>query len=315
MTSYEVRDDHAEHAPRNVDDVLRRATRPTGIWCIADVADYDGDRGRPRRARHAGAVGGARRGVERRWSPGGVLIIYVATVTQLSQDGGGDARTAVLDRAAVMGDPAARLERRRPGGAPAAHMRGHTAFLISARATWRRAPSRRRRCAASASSAAASDRGASSRRAAPQPAPRREQLDLRPRGHQPFGGVEHVDHMRAVAGHHRNARCRPAGADRASRSRRRTRVNVRCNSATIGRTTERFCLSECTSPSSRSNSSQPIHMLTAVSGSTSGVSVGWGGGTGGGWADLASPNTSSMSAVCRVSCQAPWSRAELHRER
>ena len=32
VVSYEVRDDHAEHAVRNVDDVLRRAARRTGTW-------------------------------------------------------------------------------------------------------------------------------------------------------------------------------------------------------------------------------------------------------------------------------------------
>src|SRR5262245_40146253 len=37
-------------------------------------------------------------------------------------------------------------------------------------------------------------------------------------------------------------------------------ANLRCSSAITGRTAERFCFSECTSPSSRSNSSQPIHI-------------------------------------------------------
>lgn len=38
-------------------------------------------------------------------------------------------------------------------------------------------------------------------------------------------------------------------------------ANRRCNSATIGRTTDRFSFSERTSPSRMSNSSQPIHKL------------------------------------------------------
>ena len=44
---------------------------------------------------------------------GGVLVIYVATVTQLSRVGGGAAGSAVLDRTAIVGDAAAGLERRR----------------------------------------------------------------------------------------------------------------------------------------------------------------------------------------------------------
>ena len=43
-------------------------------------------------------------------------------------------------------------------------------------------------------------------------------------------------------------------------------ANLRCSSATTGRTTDRFCLSECTSPSSTSNSSQPIHIAIVLRG-------------------------------------------------
>jgi hypothetical protein len=37
-------------------------------------------------------------------------------------------------------------------------------------------------------------------------------------------------------------------------------LNLRCNSATTGRITDRFCLSDRTSPSNTSNSSQSIHI-------------------------------------------------------
>ncbi len=61
VTSYEVRDDHAEHAARNVATFF--GERPAN-WelVIADVADYAGSGSGPGGARHAGAVGGARRG-------------------------------------------------------------------------------------------------------------------------------------------------------------------------------------------------------------------------------------------------------------
>src|SRR5271156_2982142 len=42
--------------------------------------------------------------------------------------------------------------------------------------------------------------------------------------------------------------------------------NLRCSSATTGRITDRFCLSDRTSPSSTSNSSQPIHIPAAQPG-------------------------------------------------
>ena len=59
VMSYEVRDDHAEHAPRNVATFF--GERPEN-WdlVIADLADYDRPEVGPRRAGHAGAVGGAR---------------------------------------------------------------------------------------------------------------------------------------------------------------------------------------------------------------------------------------------------------------
>ena len=84
VVSYEVRDDHAEVAVRNVETFfgerppnwdlrLRRRRRAPG-----------GRAGRPGDPRHAQPVGGAA-GRQRGAAPGGVLVGYVATTTQLSR--------------------------------------------------------------------------------------------------------------------------------------------------------------------------------------------------------------------------------------
>ena len=126
VISYEVRDDHAEHA--------RATWRPSSgrrpeNWplIVGDVVDSDlAEASVDRAVLDMLAPWEVLDTVARLLIPGGVLIIYVATVTQLSRDGGGAARAAVLDRAEGLGDTAARLERRRPGSAPGAqHARPH----------------------------------------------------------------------------------------------------------------------------------------------------------------------------------------------
>ena len=159
VTSYEVRDDHAEHAVRNVATFFGERP-PNWELVIADVADYAGDRGRPGGARHARAVGGARRG-GKALVPGGVLMIYVATVTQLSQT------VEALREQQCWTEPRAWESMQRGWHVvglavrPQHTMRGHTAFLISARKLAPGDGRRRRRCAASVSSERAVGVGAS----------------------------------------------------------------------------------------------------------------------------------------------------------
>ncbi|MDT5013097.1 MAG: tRNA (adenine57-N1/adenine58-N1)-methyltransferase catalytic subunit [Mycobacterium sp.] len=131
VISFDVRADHAQHAERNV--VTFFGERPPN-WelVIADVAEFAGDQ--VDRAvldmlapwEILGAVAGA-------LVPGGVLIIYVATVTQLSrtvealreQQCWTEPRSwETLQRFWDVVGLAVRPEHR---------MRGHTAFLISAR--------------------------------------------------------------------------------------------------------------------------------------------------------------------------------------
>src|SRR6201998_226812 len=87
-------------------------------------------------------------------------------------------------------------------------------------------------------------------------------------------------------------------------------LNLRCNSATTGRITERFCLSDRTSPSSTSNSSQPIHIGQPDGvDDGAGVDAGAGPGAGRGAGVVGAgelPRASSISAVCRESCHPPW---------
>ena len=122
VTSYEVRDDHAEHAARNVETFF--GERPANWELVtADVAAYAGpevdrvvlDMLAPWEV--LDAIAGA-------LVAGGVLMIYVATVTQLSRTVEALRDPTVLDRAAGMGEHAAGLACRRPGGAPTTHDAG-----------------------------------------------------------------------------------------------------------------------------------------------------------------------------------------------
>lgn len=131
VTSYEVREDHAEHAVRNVTTFF--GDRPQN-WelVIADVKQYAGpevdrvvlDMLAPWEV--LPAVGAA-------LIPGGVLIVYVATVTQLSRT------VEALREQQCWTEPRAWESMQRGWHVvglavrPEHSMRGHTAFLISAR--------------------------------------------------------------------------------------------------------------------------------------------------------------------------------------
>ena len=85
MISYEVRDDHAEHARRNVATFFGEEPRNWRL-AIGDVVDCDLDEGSVDRAvLDMLAPWEVLDAVSRVLVPGGVLIIYVATVTQLSK--------------------------------------------------------------------------------------------------------------------------------------------------------------------------------------------------------------------------------------
>lgn len=131
VTSYEVREDHAEHAQRNVETFFGEAP-PNWDLVIADLADYDG----PEVDRVVldmlapweilGTVATA-------LVPGGVLMIYVATVTQLSKT------VEALREQQCWTEPRSWESMQRGWHVvglavrPEHTMRGHTAFLISAR--------------------------------------------------------------------------------------------------------------------------------------------------------------------------------------
>ena len=131
VVSYEVREDHAEHASRNVATFFGGAPDNWDL-VIADVADYTG----PQVDRVVldmlapwevlGAVADA-------LVAGGVLIVYVATVTQLSRT------VEALREQQCWTEPRSWETMQRfwdvVGLAvrPQHSMRGHTAFLISAR--------------------------------------------------------------------------------------------------------------------------------------------------------------------------------------
>jgi tRNA (adenine57-N1/adenine58-N1)-methyltransferase len=131
VTSYDIRDDHAVHAERNV--VTFFGERPAN-WdlVIADLNDYAG-----------GEVDRVVLDMLSPWEvlgtvadalvPGGVLMIYVATVTQLSR------AVEALREQQCWTEPRAWESMQRGwyvvglAVRPQHTMRGHTAFLISAR--------------------------------------------------------------------------------------------------------------------------------------------------------------------------------------
>jgi len=131
VISYEVREDHAIHAVRNVETFFGELPDNWSLT-IADVADYDGE---PvdRVVLDMLAPWDALPVISKALIPGGVLLVYVATVTQLSkvvealreQECWTEPRSweSIVRGWHVVG-LAVRPEHR---------MQGHTAFLVSAR--------------------------------------------------------------------------------------------------------------------------------------------------------------------------------------
>ncbi|MEU1547799.1 MULTISPECIES: tRNA (adenine-N1)-methyltransferase [Nocardia] len=131
VVSYEIRADHAEHAVRNVETFF--GERPAN-WSltIGDVADYTGE---PvdRAVLDMLAPWDALPAVSKALVPGGVLIVYVATVTQLSKV------VEALREQECWTEPRSWESLVRPWHVvglavrPEHRMQGHTAFLVSAR--------------------------------------------------------------------------------------------------------------------------------------------------------------------------------------
>ena len=133
VVSYEVRDDHAGHARRNVATFF--GTDPAN-WrlIISDVVDADlADASVDRAVLDMLAPWDVLDAVGRMLVPGGVLIIYVATVTQLSRT------VEALRERQCWTEPRSWESLQRGWNVvglavrPEHTMRGHTAFLISAR--------------------------------------------------------------------------------------------------------------------------------------------------------------------------------------
>jgi tRNA (adenine57-N1/adenine58-N1)-methyltransferase len=133
VISYEVRADHAEHAQRNVATFFGQDPDNWRL-IISDVVDAElADASVDRTVLDMLAPWDVLDAVARMLVPGGVLIIYVATVTQLS-------KTVEALRSALCWTEPRSWETLQRGWnvvglavRPEHTMRGHTAFLISAR--------------------------------------------------------------------------------------------------------------------------------------------------------------------------------------
>lgn len=131
VTSYDVRADHAEHAERNVVTFFG-GHPPNWDLRVADVKDYDGDEV-DRVVLDMLAPWEVLDAVSAALIPGGVLIVYVATVTQLSRT------VEALREQQCWTEPRSWESLQRGWDVvglavrPQHSMRGHTAFLISAR--------------------------------------------------------------------------------------------------------------------------------------------------------------------------------------
>ena len=130
VVSYEIRDDHAEHAVRNVERFF--GERPAN-WSltVADLAEYHGEA--DRMVLDMLAPWEQIETVARTLVPGGVLMVYVATTTQLSRVAEG------LREHGGFTEPEAWETMHRPwhlvglAVRPEHRMVGHTAFLLKAR--------------------------------------------------------------------------------------------------------------------------------------------------------------------------------------
>ena len=133
VISYELREDHAEHARRNVETFFG-GDPDNWTLTLADVAHCDlADASIDRAVLDMLAPWEVLDTVARVLVPGGVLVIYVATVTQLSR-----AVEALRERQCWT-EPRSWETLQRGWNVvglavrPQHNMRGHTAFLISAR--------------------------------------------------------------------------------------------------------------------------------------------------------------------------------------
>lgn len=133
VISYEVRDDHAEHARRNVATFFG-GDPDNWTLTIADLVDCDlSEASIDRAVLDMLAPWDVLDSVARVLVPGGVLVIYVATVTQLSKT------VEALREQQCWTEPRSWETLLRGWNVvglavrPQHNMRGHTAFLISAR--------------------------------------------------------------------------------------------------------------------------------------------------------------------------------------
>ncbi|UQE76745.1 tRNA (adenine-N1)-methyltransferase [Gordonia sp. PP30] len=132
VLSYEIREDHAEHAVRNVETFL--GGKPDN-WelRVGDLADHDPAQQADRMILDMVAPWEPLDTVKATLRPGGVLIVYVATVTQLSRV------VEALREQQCWTEPRAWESMVREWSAvglavrPEHRMQGHTAFLITAR--------------------------------------------------------------------------------------------------------------------------------------------------------------------------------------
>jgi tRNA (adenine57-N1/adenine58-N1)-methyltransferase catalytic subunit len=133
VISYEVRADHAEHARRNV-EAFSGGVRDNWRLIVSDVADCDLDAGCVDRVvLDMLAPWDVLDAVARVLVAGGVLMIYLATVTQLSKT------VEALREQQCWTEPRAWETLQRGWNVvglavrPQHNMRGHTAFLVCAR--------------------------------------------------------------------------------------------------------------------------------------------------------------------------------------
>ena len=133
VISYEVRDDHAEHARRNVETFFGELPASWQL-VIGDLADTDlADESVDRVVLDMLAPWDVLDAVARVLVAGGVLMVYVATVTQLSKV------VEALRAQQCWTEPRAWESLQRGWNVvglavrPQHNMRGHTAFLVSAR--------------------------------------------------------------------------------------------------------------------------------------------------------------------------------------
>jgi tRNA (adenine57-N1/adenine58-N1)-methyltransferase len=133
VISYEVRDDHAVHAQRNVATFFGRQPENWQL-IIGDIVDSDlAEASVDRVVLDMLAPWDVLDTVARLLIPGGVLMVYVATVTQLSKT------VELLREQQCWTEPRAWESLQRGWNVvglavrPQHNMRGHTAFLISAR--------------------------------------------------------------------------------------------------------------------------------------------------------------------------------------